>query len=399
MYEIDLSEKAVNKNRQAGYAMKEKRNILRMIFPICGIVILYVVQYIAHRYVPFMMDDEWYSTNLATGEPLKSLADVLEGQVWHYLNWGGRSITHGVLQLTLMAGELCADILNVLMTILLAYLICVVAGQKKSSCFLLSSSMLIGFNANAKMSMFWQSGLVNYVYSSVWILLFLWMYLRTVDSPDEDSLLLGKGGVGILVSIGIVPLGLMSGWSNENMGPTCFLLAAVVICLRKWLKKKEVPLWMWLGVISALAGSVLVILAPGNFVRSAAIEEMSFGKMVYERFFAMFEAGVFFLFPIVLLLTLLLLVYLVLLRGQLHVSQILMLVGMVLSYGAMVLSPHYPDRATFGTMVLGIVVACSLIGKIEECCCTFKKYKNIMQVSLWIYSLAVLLQIIFETLG
>jgi len=98
--------------------MKGKRDHIYVILCLGGLAILYLLQFMVHRYVPFMMDDLWYGTNLATGEPLHSLGDVVEGQVWHYLNWGGRSITHGILQITLMSGEWCADILNLLMTML-----------------------------------------------------------------------------------------------------------------------------------------------------------------------------------------------------------------------------------------------------------------------------------------
>jgi len=379
--------------------MKGKRDHIYVILCLGGLAILYLLQFMVHRYVPFMMDDLWYGTNLATGEPLHSLGDVVEGQVWHYLNWGGRSITHGILQMTLMSGEWCADILNLLMTLLLAYMICVVSGQKSFSGLLLSSSLLIAWNANAKMSMFWQAGLVNYVYSTVWILFYLWLYIRTADCPDEDSFLFLTGWKKIMVTVGMIPLGLITGWSNENMGPTCFLLALAVIAYRKWRNKRFVPLWMYLGAISALVGSGLVILAPGNFVRSAAIEPKSLGQTLSERFFSMFEAWNEFLFPVVIVLAVLLMMYLLVFKGKLSNSQLLLIVGMVLSYGAMVLSPHYPDRATFGTMVLGICVGMSLLGQIRQHHDGMKKYINLLLVSVWIYSLSVLLQIVYETVG
>ena len=69
-----------------------------------------VVLFIAHRAVPFMMDDLWYSTMLSSDRPIASLKDIIESQVWHYQNWGGRSVTHGLLQLTLLWGETAADI-------------------------------------------------------------------------------------------------------------------------------------------------------------------------------------------------------------------------------------------------------------------------------------------------
>ena len=97
--------------------MKEKN--YRIIWGITAVLLLVsaAVLYVTHSRIPFMMDDLWYATNLSTGQPLASLKDIFESQVWHYNNWGGRSMTHAILQLTLMAGERAADILNVLVTL------------------------------------------------------------------------------------------------------------------------------------------------------------------------------------------------------------------------------------------------------------------------------------------
>ena len=372
-----------------------------------GIALLTILIFLAHRSVPFMMDDEWYATNLATGAQLQSLADVVEGQVWHYLNWGGRSITHGILQLTLMMGELGADILNVVMTLLLAYMICAVAKQKNMWHFLLALSMLICFNANVKMSMFWQSGLVNYIYSSVWILLFLFPYLRAADSAVSRQTLGENGLCGRTISTGnkdlpgivfwIVPLGIMTGWSNENMGPACFVLAVLVILYYKNAQKKAVPLWMYLGAVTSFVGSVMVVVAPGNFVRSSAIEEKGMLATIVERCFSMFQAGIDFLFPVCMLIVLLLILYIKYFQEKLYPSQILLLVGMVLSYGAMILSPHYPDRATFGTMVLGIVLVHTLLAGILKKCQAMKGYMNALQLCIWLYSMITLMDMMLNT--
>lgn len=354
-----------------------------------GIALFTVFLFWAHRSVPFMMDDEWYATNLATGAQLQSLADVFEGQVWHYLNWGGRSITHGILQLTLMSGELCADILNVVMTLLLAYLICVISEQKKVWYFLLSLTLMITFNANIKMSMFWQSGLVNYVYSSVWILLFLWPYLRAADHVT------GKDLPGIV--FWMIPLGIITGWSNENMGPTCFVLSVLVILYKRFGQNKKAPLWMYFGSVTSFIGSVMVVIAPGNFVRSSAIEEKGLPATILERMFSMLRAGVDFLFPVCILLGVLLLLYVKHFQEKLCPSQLLLLAGMVLSYGAMVLSPHYPDRATFGTMILGIVLIHTLLAGILKKCEGLMKYMNVFQFCVWGYGMLALLDLVINT--
>ena len=115
--------------------------------------------------------------------------------------------------------------------------------------------MLFGLNANWKMSMFWEAGAANYLYMTGFILAFLLCYLKY-----EEKNLWG-------ITVWILPLGLIAGWSNENMGSTVWILSLVVMLLRRR-EQKKIPVWMYLGNISCLAGSILMIVAPGNFVRS-----------------------------------------------------------------------------------------------------------------------------------
>lgn len=151
---------------------------------IAAIFVLAGTELLLHWKIPFMMDDLWYATNLVTGEPLHGLGDILESQIWHFFNWGGRSVTHGLLQLTLMCPQWLADLFNLGMTLLLTRIICVMSGRRQPYWFLTAFSLLIALNANWKMSMFWQAGTVNYVYSSVWIFTFLWLYIRKMEIPD-----------------------------------------------------------------------------------------------------------------------------------------------------------------------------------------------------------------------
>ena len=111
--------------------MNTKKYLKDNLLFIAGILCLTVLISILHVRVPFMMDDMWYSTNLATNEPLENFGDVIESQIWHFLHWGGRNITHGILQLTLMAGDFIANTINILTTLLLVWMICVLAKSKK----------------------------------------------------------------------------------------------------------------------------------------------------------------------------------------------------------------------------------------------------------------------------
>ena len=321
--------------------------------------------------VPFMMDDIWYSTNLATGNTLSGFGDVIESQVWHYLNWGGRSITHAFLQLSLMCGERGADVINTLMTLVLAiemsYLAKIVSGKKSTQdgdfvfdkvCLpALMFGLLLVCCPNLKMSMLWQAGCANYVYSSVWILAFYIVYLRALDPGAKDLPLSG---------IFMIPLGLITGWSTENMGPSAFLTAAAITFMmyKKGSAKGKRLVMMTEGVVFSFVGSVICILAPGNFIRKNDSAE-DLALTIPDRLIQMMKGLGDYLFPALLILAVSYILYRRFSDNKIPKGILFLLAGAALSYAAMIASPHYPDRAAFGTCVLTEICAASFILGIE----------------------------------
>ena len=297
--------------------MQEKqKKAIRWISPVLIALTALIVWRVNYE-IEFMMDDEWYSTVLYADTPIRNLSDIIHAQIWHYFNWGGRSMAHALLQLILLAGEHWADILNTGMTLLLGWLACMIADRRKLPYWFAALGMILGLNANWKMSMFWEAGAANYLYMAGFLLAFLFCYLKY-----EEKNLPG-------IVIWILPLGLIAGWSNENMGPAVWLLSLLVILLRHR-EHKKAPVWMYLGNISCLAG-------------------------VME-----------YLFPALLLTVFALIVCKGILKENLGRNTVLLLLGALLSWGAMILSPHYPDRAAFGTMVLLICAILSMAGKIAD---------------------------------
>ncbi len=370
--------------------MDRKEKTYRLLWVVtCALLpVTALVLYLTHRAVPFMMDDLWYATKLASEEPIRNLRDIVEAQIWHYNNWGGRSMTHGLLQLILLMGERAADCCNVLVTFLLAEVICLVAGGRFSggrgerglaalSGLLAAVGMLVGLNANWKMSMFWQAGAANYLYITVFLLLYLYCYLRELPEEPEESwegFADGDGGEAGKaagrrelpgITLWILPLGLLAGWSNENMGPAVWIVSTLVMAAL-WRRKRKLRPWMAFGNLACLAGSLLVIAAPGNFVRNAQVPENQYGVLwrLFLRGYAESAAALEYLFPTVLLTVFVL----ILGKGVLGLAvgrrNVLLLAAAFLSWGAMALSPHYPDRATFGTMTLLICVILSMSGRI-----------------------------------
>ena len=366
--------------------MKHKNIIVEYALPITGILVIIALLYSLHYKIPFMMDDIWYATNLATAQPLENFGDVVESQVWHFLHWGGRNITHGLLQLTLMAGDTAANFINLFMTMLLGWVICWVAKAKKPLWFLMSLSLIIACNPNIRMSMLWQAGCANYVYSTVWILFFLWLYLRETTETEVKKL--------PLITFWIIPLGLITGWSNENMGPASFCIASAIIVYLWKFRKKRIPAWMFMGAVFALIGSCFAILAPGNFARSSSLPEMGFLQSLSERFMNMFRAGLDFLYPSLFLLAIVMVMYICFFKKKLQPFQWFLLAHGILSYGAMFLSPHYPDRATFGTMCTNIVLIISMLSPLSKENASLLKYINITATTIALYAAFMLVTLL-----
>lgn len=351
---------AVGSGREDFGRMAEKSRKIMWIATGIMTAVLLLVMFVTHRAIPFMMDDLWYSTMLSDDRPIASISDIVKSQIWHYHNWGGRSMTHGILQLTLLAGELAADVLNIVFTLLLGWTMCLVAEHRRFPALFAAMAMVLGLNANWRMSMFWQAGAANYLYITVFILLFAWCYLR--ELPDEGSLLPGSlPGI----TFWIIPLGILAGWSNENMGPAVWVLSLLVICfgLREG---RRLKIWMILGNLACLAGSVLCIAAPGNAVRSVQIEEERYGILwkLFLRSYGECKGAMEYLFPVLLVLFFMLFVSKCVMKRKIGRRNSLLLFCALLSWGAFFLSPHYPDRASFGTMALCICVILSLAGRI-----------------------------------
>lgn len=267
-------------------------------------------------------------------------------------------MAHGLLQMILLCGEGFADVLNVIVTFALAGLICHVACSRKLPMLLGAVGMLLGLNANWKMSMFWQSGAANYLYITIFVLLFLACYLREAEGVTGEL----PG-----ITLWMIPLGLVAGWSNENMGPAVWVISAIVIGLRAKDKRGVKP-WMLLGNLTCLIGSALMIAAPGNFVRSNDAAANGYGVLwnCFLRCYAEGKAAMEFLFPTLLILGLLLFVSKGILQLPIGRKNSLLMLCALLSWGAMLLSPHYPDRAAFGTMVLLICTILSLVKEIAK---------------------------------
>ncbi|MCR5449557.1 MAG: DUF6056 family protein [Solobacterium sp.] len=320
--------------------------------------VLFVMLFIMYLYTDFFADDLVYMNKWESAEKLSSVSDVIYFQVRHYLTWGGRTVAHTILQFLFLMPKPVSAFLNAGCFFVLAYMICLCAFGKvpevKYAVFVMG--LLYYINPYFEETLHWYTGMANYLWTSVLILITAYPFFCLLRDPDHR--ITPKHYL-------LLPVALLGGWTNENMAPSMvlFMMAAVYSLLRE---KKKVPFFCFLMILFSAAGCSLLILAPGNFVRSSGF---SSGLMsIAYRGHGQVNAWADWLFmPLVITAIL----YGCNLKLQEFTEPEKRLVRFsaawfVISVLAMLASPSYPQRATFGSFVILLVLIVFLVKRIYD---------------------------------
>ncbi len=324
------------------------------------LVLVYLL-YLCNHLIIFMQDDLWYWTNLVTGERISGIGDIVQSQVWHYQNWGGRTVAHTLLQFLLWGdGKLC-NVLNTVVFDALAVFLAKAGKKWNAKSILLAGAMIVAFNPNMLDTLFWQSGTANYLYMTMLSFPLVWVYVRTLLDREEKKTSIA---LSVLSVLGMLVWGLLAGWTNENMGPTYFLISVVSIILYVR-KKKKVQAWMIAGSLSLAAGSALMILAPGNRVREQEIVSLGSWKLdLCKRVLDYFRGAFEYLLPVLVFAILSYVIYRLVFNRRPDKATLLILAGGIISFLGLMLSPHVPERSLFGSMCFFIWGSVRMLGEV-----------------------------------
>ncbi len=351
-------------------------SILGYIIASIALVAIFLLVFITNRKIVFMMDDIWYWHNLVTDEPISSISDIIESQKWHYNNWGGRTVAHSVLQLLLWSGYLISDILNTCVLGLLVFILAKSSGKNRMVwSILLAVSLIIACNPALRDTLFWQSGCANYLYMSIIYIPFVWVYIHVINCISSNNVNASDSKypfsstnpfVNILLAIVLLIWGILAGWTNENIGPTITLLSISIEVILV-IKKKGIKAWMISGTIGSALGSALMILAPGNKVRELEVPDYGNWKLnLCRRVVDYLKPAYEWLWPIILITIFSIMLYVIVKKQTPDIASILILSCGVVSYGALVLSPHIPERSMFGIILFLTWGSMRLLNKVFE---------------------------------
>lgn len=193
-------------------------------------------------------------------DKIEGISDIINSQKIHYKYWGGRSVVHSIASLFCgILGQRCFAVCNALMWIVLVLLILSMCGSSyKNVCSLLTVMVLSSFSFMTRMSPEYQ---INYIWVFVLVLIFV-------------KLLLNYTHVGGWKLVLLAVFGLIAGWAHDviNVG----VCGAIIIF---WLRNvKNYTLSQYVLSITFGIGALILLLAPGNFVRASESGPFSFAN-------------------------------------------------------------------------------------------------------------------------
>ena len=305
--------------------MTNKNNTLKYIF--LNLFWFILIAFLSYK-MPDYVDDSLHRLSFADGSHIESVSQIFPSVATYYMTWGGRAVSMFFIQLMLMLPKVFFVVINGLIYVAVANVIChyaedsVAFGGEKSGnsagklnndngsieeLLTLSAIYLFMwfFMPDFAEVITWITGTVTYLWTNLAILgfgLLYYGYFRKVVASDRDGNVSGIGGNSfdkangnqadmvmttgkkIGLSVCYICLGFFAGLSNEA-GSCTIILALVFFFVYMIYTKHSIRIYQVLGAISCAIGAGLLILAPGNAVRTeVSVAESSAGRNIFIEY-------------------------------------------------------------------------------------------------------------------
>lgn len=319
------------------------------------IVVIFTILLFLNIQTPLISDDITYLFIFGETERVFSISDVIQSQINHYYMWGGRSVVHFIAQVLLMIPSYVADALNALMYLVYVFLIYYhIKGKGREnslSLFVLINIAIWFLQPVFGDTILWTTGAANYLWGTVFILLFLLPY-RIYEGKSQSV------AKNIVYSIALLLWGVVAGWTNENTAGAMILIT-VLFFYCYYSKGWRIPVWGICGLVGSLVGFLLMILAPGNFERAGDSATLSLYIIAY-RLFNYTLTFFYYGGTSILLVLIIMVLYKRFSKMEADVKDNLILtsiyyIAAIAAVYAMLLSPTFPRRALFGVITFLII--------------------------------------------
>lgn len=231
--------------------------------PIIVFMMFGLLVYMQHHFVYMYFDDYGYASltygySVGNGGLDYSFGDILKFLTWHYLNWGGRIIPFFAEIIILKQGVWLIRIIQTLIIVGIygvMYKLLETSNNKKNvfnAIILVSLFASIGIS-QVKSGIYWYTASVLYVWPAFFFLFFIWFQNKQVKKRND-------------IFWGAIFL-FLTGFSYEQYA-VIVIVYALFSLISNWVTKHANNREDILICVSGMAGAVLELLAPGNFVRN-----------------------------------------------------------------------------------------------------------------------------------
>lgn len=333
---------------------------------ICLIIMLITFKYVyqLNNNTGYLSDDFIYKYIFKgyhmTEEPteIKNINDLLLSTKNQYNMWGGRIVAQIILQLSMIVDKSIFNVLNTLSFLLLGLLIYLNAiglGKIKPLYLAFIYLGIWFFVPGFGITLLWVAGSANYLWTMNVMLIFILPYRIYLDNQNDKY--------NVFKIIFTILLGIISGMCNENTSIAIVILSLLYIIVYKK-KGLKIHIWSIVGSISSFIGYVLLIIAPGNVVRSYGnvlpnnlIEVFTRIKTVVIEFIDC-SGGL-----IVIAIGLYIIVF-SLYKKKLTITNIY-IIACVIGLTVLMASPKAPDRTLFGPFTFLMIATLNVYTCIE----------------------------------
>lgn len=334
--------------------IEKRRGLFVAALCLAGLVML-----VFNILTPMICDDYRYAFSFATGERLTGAGEILPSLAAHGHVLNGRYAPHFFVQLFTLLPNICFDVVNTAVFLLLVVgLYRLAKGGESWDVFLLSGifGALFLLPPVFGQNMLWMAGSCNYLWPAA---VLVWLLKPFMDRVCNEDVPIKWWGTA-LMAIG----GFLFGNSSENLSAAGLMLMGLCI-LWQLCSRRKTGLWMWLTAAATLAGWLLLMLAPVDKPTVAA--EEGFLGMLLERFSQLMQLWLTHLGWLTAAFALLVCIgWETLPKGRL-VFACVAAVSALCCHLAMIVSNYIPDRVLLGPIVLMLCACGVLIPGLQQC--------------------------------
>ncbi|MCI7222649.1 MAG: DUF6056 family protein [Erysipelotrichaceae bacterium] len=349
--------------------LEKYKDFLFLIFIIFSSILLYMWVY----FVPYNTVDDYQFMHIYCNESLdyiKSISDIVVTQAYYYFNWSGRVLLHGLLQFLLMIGKPVASLVIVLSIDLFAILASKIVDKNNKInkiAVLIIIALYYFLTPTWDELVLWVTGAIVYTIPITFVLAFLYLYTSVIKKCKLSKFIDNPIVFGFL--------GFIAGCSNEHV---CLALDVVIFFTLIYFHKNNLLNSKHIiGYVSLVLGSIFLMIAPGNYARSAIISEIANVGGLYNivvRISSFIMIIVKYGFPSIILM---IITYVMANKEKLHntLSYYFMILGFIEMIVMLGVPQGFPPRTYAPCLISFIISSC-----INVSCIDFIKDRKIVNI-------------------